>query len=448
MADIKSLESGVKYACFISYSHRGNNAQWAAWLQNALESYRVPPGLVGQPNRAGKPIPDRIFPVFRDETSASGSHNLTKELMTALDRSEYLVVVCSPEAVKSRWMAEEIKYFKSRNKPENVFGVVISGDPGADEGLVDDCQPRPLRYTVDETGELTRTAASVPLMPDFRALDGGPGFLSSKAFETQLRGEGFTHEAARDKAESYKARLENMKLKLIAGLLDVPLDQLTEREIAHQEKQRKVSEREASFTFMIFCLAPFLIAMAWGYMAYLRGIRIADLDRDALLVRVGDLVYMQAIMDNLGSAFVAVAGLIFLATLRLRQTFSVKHLMVACSVFVVLSASAYMALTTLSYKLHGMAVELDQIAAAEMAVIEPDAPNIRRLFDQYRMDGSEFSQACSANAPDCERGSVVNTWLRKIRFRYFLPPIVIMSLIMFGLIGLRWRKESSKRQSS
>lgn len=58
------------YQAFISYRHADNRESgrcWASWLHRALETYRVPPELVGTTNLRGGPIPERIYPVFRDE---------------------------------------------------------------------------------------------------------------------------------------------------------------------------------------------------------------------------------------------------------------------------------------------------------------------------------------------------------------------------------------------
>ena len=52
-----------KYKAFISYSHQ--DKKWGDWLHKALETYRVPKGLVGKETRYGS-VPNRLFPVFRD----------------------------------------------------------------------------------------------------------------------------------------------------------------------------------------------------------------------------------------------------------------------------------------------------------------------------------------------------------------------------------------------
>jgi len=51
-----------KYAVFISYRHADNKEQgrqWATWLHHTLETYEVPPDLIGRTNLRGEPLPVR-----------------------------------------------------------------------------------------------------------------------------------------------------------------------------------------------------------------------------------------------------------------------------------------------------------------------------------------------------------------------------------------------------
>ena len=69
--------AGFKYWAFLSYSHQDNletrkdgergRIQWAEWLHDALENYRVPAEFRERTTTTGEPMPDRFFPVFQDE---------------------------------------------------------------------------------------------------------------------------------------------------------------------------------------------------------------------------------------------------------------------------------------------------------------------------------------------------------------------------------------------
>src|SRR5688572_5677849 len=95
-----------EYWCFVSYRHADNKEpgrQWATWLHQALETYEVPSDLVGTRNERGDIIPDRIFPVFRDEEELPADAELSSPIEAALRRSRFLVVLCSPQAAQSRF---------------------------------------------------------------------------------------------------------------------------------------------------------------------------------------------------------------------------------------------------------------------------------------------------------------------------------------------------------
>ncbi len=88
-----------KYAVFISYRHADNKEQgrqWASWLHHTLETYEVPPDLVGRTNLRGDPVPASLYPVFRDEEELPADADLSANIQRALRHSALLVVLCSP----------------------------------------------------------------------------------------------------------------------------------------------------------------------------------------------------------------------------------------------------------------------------------------------------------------------------------------------------------------
>lgn len=91
----------------------------------------MPEDLVGIPNEAGEPIPERIFPVFRDEEELPVAADLSSPIYRALDNSKYMIVICSPQTVESSYVADEIRYFKSIGKADRLFAVLIEGEPNA-----------------------------------------------------------------------------------------------------------------------------------------------------------------------------------------------------------------------------------------------------------------------------------------------------------------------------
>ena len=94
-----------KYRAFISYSHR--DSRWASWLHASLEKYRLPKALIGTVTARGE-VPKRIAPIFRDRDELPSATDLGTLLNAALADSATQIVICSPQAAKSKWVNEEI----------------------------------------------------------------------------------------------------------------------------------------------------------------------------------------------------------------------------------------------------------------------------------------------------------------------------------------------------
>jgi tetratricopeptide (TPR) repeat protein len=233
------------YWCFISYRHSDNKhqgRQWATWLHQAIESYEVPADLVGQKNERGEIIPERIFPVFRDEEELPVDADLASPIYRALDNSKYLIAICSPRAVESSYVASEIRYFKQLGRENNVLAAIIDGEPNAfwDQGKQShgftqeqECFPEPLRHRIDPSG--TSMGKTEPIAADLRLNDGSQGWTSPEAYRQALRRSGHLDgRTLAAKVEDYRKRSELMKLKIIAGILGVALGTLTKRDAAYQ----------------------------------------------------------------------------------------------------------------------------------------------------------------------------------------------------------------------
>lgn len=188
-----------RYKAFISYSHADRRI--ARWLQKTLETYRLPASLVGEETALG-PAPARLTPVFRDRDELPAAGELNVELYRALEQSQFLIVVASPDSATSKWVNEEVRYFKQHCGESRVLVVIADGVPGS--GDATECFGPALRFKVDASGSLSE-APSEPLAADARP--GGDG-----------------------------KRL--VRLKLVAGLTGVPLARLLRRD--EVRKQRKL----------------------------------------------------------------------------------------------------------------------------------------------------------------------------------------------------------------
>lgn len=228
--------SAGNYWCFISYRHDDNRRDdrgWATWLHQEIERYEVPAELVGNINERGQAIPERIYPVFRDEESLPANADLSKSIEKALDGSEVMAVICSPRAVESEYVNEEIEYFARIGKGDRILAAIIAGEPG-DARM--EAFPAALRTLRDDRGRLIE-----PIAADFRLLDGNEGFTSAEAYRLSLKD--LAGPKARKYAEAYDARIQLMKLKIIAGILAVPLETLRDRDKAYQLQLSKKRNR-------------------------------------------------------------------------------------------------------------------------------------------------------------------------------------------------------------
>jgi WD40 repeat protein len=210
-------EQPPKYWAFISYSHR--DRKWAEWLHRRMETYRVPGKLVGEG------VPARAFPVFRDRDELSSASDLTGKVVSALGDSRTLVVLCSPDAARSRWVNEEIRQFQQLGGADRTFAFIIAGEPVGGE-----CFPP----------ALTELRAE-PIAADAR--DGGDG-------------------------------RKNAFLKLMAGVLNVGYDQLRRRDYERQLRVRTI------WTGLLLVLAGVLA----GLTLYANRQRLVAIERQKIAV--------------------------------------------------------------------------------------------------------------------------------------------------------------------
>lgn len=291
-----------RYHCFLSYRHADNRAegrQWATWLHQRIETYEVPVELVGTQNARGVILPSRIFPVFRGEEELPADADLSEPISQALQNSETLLVLCSPGAATSRFVSEEIVRFKSLGRKDRVLAAILSGGPNAMASGVNsghaECFPQALRCEVDEGGNLT-SVPTEPIAADFRLPDGQQGWTNPEAYREALIAKGDSPTAAAAKASDYAARLELMILKLIAGILGVPLGVLTQRDKAYQlMKARRRARTLAAWLAVVAVLAAAaIIAGVMAVRARMAAVALAEQrlrDSDALSAAIAPLSY-------------------------------------------------------------------------------------------------------------------------------------------------------------
>lgn len=112
------------YFAFISY--KSEDVEWAVWLQHELEHYHLPTSFNGRTD-----VRHELRPVFRDTDELSAG-NLPEQIKQALDNSQNLIVICSPQAAKSPWVNQEVKSFISLGRIDRIFPFIVDGDSPSD----------------------------------------------------------------------------------------------------------------------------------------------------------------------------------------------------------------------------------------------------------------------------------------------------------------------------
>ncbi|MBO4922326.1 MAG: TIR domain-containing protein [Lachnospiraceae bacterium] len=179
-----------KYCAFISYRHKELDKYVAKKLHTMIERYTVPGEL--RESWGSK----KLGRVFRDEEELPVSSNLTDSICTALDNTDFLIVVCTPDTPESIWVEREIKYFLEHHDRSHVIAVLANGTP-------DTSFPKLITTTYDEEGN--ETGKVEPLAANLTGVD------------NKFR----------------KSRMHKEAVRLYASIMGVPFDSLWQREKRH-----------------------------------------------------------------------------------------------------------------------------------------------------------------------------------------------------------------------
>lgn len=198
----------MRYAAFISYNHR--DRQTAAWLHRALETYRFPKRLQGRPTAIG-PLGAKLPPIFQDREELAASSDLAASVREALEQAHSLIVICSPDGARSRWVNEEIRSFTALGRRHRIQCLIVSGEPNASRSAGGDAAQECFPPALFEA------SGSEPLASDIR-----PGQDSRTV----------------------------ARLKLLAGITGLPYDELRQREQLRRQRRLAVLAAVLSFALL------------------------------------------------------------------------------------------------------------------------------------------------------------------------------------------------------
>ena len=69
-------------------------------------------------------------PIFRDSEDFPAGHPPSEQTLAALEASRFLIVICLPNAAKSKYVNEEIRRFKILRGANSIIPVIVGGQPG------------------------------------------------------------------------------------------------------------------------------------------------------------------------------------------------------------------------------------------------------------------------------------------------------------------------------
>ncbi len=114
----------MPYNAFLSYSHSAD-AAFAAALHLALQRFAKPW------NRR------RALDVFRDQTDLSANPAVWTSIVSAMDQSEFLVLLASTGSAQSPWVVKELSHWRSSRPPEKLLIVLTDGELAWDHATND-----------------------------------------------------------------------------------------------------------------------------------------------------------------------------------------------------------------------------------------------------------------------------------------------------------------------
>ena len=216
----------MEFDAFVSYSHAADG--------------RLAPAVQRGMQRLAKPwYTARALRVFRDETALSASPQLWSSICSALDASQWFVLLASPEAAASEWVNRELRHWLATKCVDRILVVVTDGswrwDPAARE-LTGSAVPDALRGAFDDE----------PRHVDLRWARG--------ALELDLR----------------HGRFRDVVAQLAAPVHGVAKDELESEDVRLHQRARRLARGATTLLVLLTVLSLALGVFAWFQRAQAR----------------------------------------------------------------------------------------------------------------------------------------------------------------------------------
>lgn len=242
------ISAEYKYKAFISYRHAPRDMAAAKALHTQIERYTIPTGRKNAASRS-----HQKWKVFRDEEELCVTNDLPQSIHDALDASEYLIVICSPESMDSLWVPREIAYFLRNHDQEHILTVVTAGDPGQ-------------------------------MLPDLLVR------VSAEGYDTSRMNEPLFLDIRADNSRSMKRLLKAQFLKLAATLHGCAYDDLVMRDQRHRKR------RMLLWSIGISCIAAVIIGiLLWSNRKIDEKNKELEKQYNEILLRESELLSQEAL---------------------------------------------------------------------------------------------------------------------------------------------------------
>lgn len=193
-------EKEYLYDAFISYRHLPIDNWAAEKVHKTLETYRLPKEIAKKCNRS------KIARVFRDKEELVSSGDLANELLEALKKSRYLILICSSKTIESEWVMKEVRTFKELGRQSRILILLVEGSPAT--ALPQILRTHEKEVTLPDGTKVTIEEEVEPLAADIRGAD------------------------QREREKKFKTEI----LRIIAPVVGCSYDDLKQR---HKERKHK-----------------------------------------------------------------------------------------------------------------------------------------------------------------------------------------------------------------
>jgi WD40 repeat protein len=223
----------MPYDAFVSYSHTADNIPAAA-LQAALHRFAKPWYKL------------RAVHIFRDQTNLAINPHLWSSIRDALDQSLFFILLASPEAAASPWVAKEVEYWIGRNGPSHILIGLTGGALKWDHSTSS--------FRSEETNALPacllRAFPEEPLYLDLRWVREGAPRLSIREprfHEAVLQLASTLHNRPKDELDGADIRMQReTRLLAASGLIAILLIALFALRQTRLGREESIQNRAAS----------------------------------------------------------------------------------------------------------------------------------------------------------------------------------------------------------